>query len=224
MLQDPVARRGFDEGWLSATHPQTFSYVKRFEGALRGRSGYRRYFKPSDAFYSVLNVGQYTFAPYKVVWPNIASAITAAVVGTIGDKPMVPQHIVTLIATEDQNEAHYVCAMVNSSPFNFAVQSYSQRGGKSFGTPSILDRVRVPRFDSRDASHRQLAHLSQSAHLATAAGNSVEVGAIEAEIDKRASDVWNLEPDELRSIQESLAELQSRPYASVEDSPPTDDE
>ena len=207
MVQDPEKRRGYNENWLAVTYPKTYAYLKRFENELRRRSGYRRYFKETDPFYSVFNVGAYTFAPYKVVWPNIGSEIAAAVVGAQANKPIVPQHIVTLLACDQETEAHYVCAVLNSNPFDFAVQSYSQRGGKSFGTPQILENVRVPRFDPANPTHLALSSLSQQAHAATATGDAARVRAIEAEIDRLAAQLWGLTEAELREIQESLAEL-----------------
>lgn len=207
-VQDPVKRRGYDEGWLATTLPKTYAYLKHFEAPLRERSGYKRYFKPSDPFYSMFNISDYSFAPWKVVWPNIGSEITAAVIGQHDGKTIIPQHIVTLIACDEESEAHYLCAVVNSVSYNFAVQSYSQKGGKSFGTPQILENVRVPAYDPAEPTHRTLAALSQEAHTATAAGDAARVAAIEAEIDGLAARLWGLTEGELRDIQESLAELQ----------------
>jgi len=207
MVQDPVKRRGYDETWLATTLPKTYAYLKHFEAPLRERSGYKRYFKPSEPFYSLFNVSDYTFAPWKVVWERIASRMEASVIGKQDGRPIVPQETVTLVACDEERTAHYICAVVNSNPFNFVVQSYSQKGGKSFGTPSILENVRVPAFDAADATHRALAALSQEAHTATAAGNTARVAAIEAEIDQLAARLWGLTEAELRDIQESLAEL-----------------
>jgi len=207
MVQDPEKRRGYDEGWLSARYPKTYAYLKRFEADLRSRSGYRRYFRETDPFYSMFDVSDYTFAPYKVVWPNIASELACAVVSSYEGKTVVPQHIVTLVALDNAEEAHFVCATVNSSPANFALQSYSQKGGKSFGTPHVLENLRVPRYNAANPTHRRLAALSQQAHAATAAGDTARVREIEAEIDQRAAELWGLTGEELAEIQRGLAEL-----------------
>jgi SAM-dependent methyltransferase len=208
MAQDPQKRRGYDEDWLSVKYPKTYSYLKYFEAALRSRSGYRRYFSESDPFYSMFDVGDYTFAPYKVVWGRIAAEIAAAVVSIVpGEKPPIPQETVSMVAFDNLEEAHYLCAIMNSAPFNFAAQSYSQKGGKSFGTPSILENIFVPRYDPTNPTHRQLAALSQQAHEATAAGDAARVREIEAEIDRLAAQLWGLTEAELREIQESLEEL-----------------
>ena len=207
MVQDPEKRRGYDEEWLRVTYPKTYAYLKRFEEPLRQRSGYRRYFRDSDPFYSVFNVGEYTFAPYKVVWPNIASRLSCAVVSSREQKPVVPQHIVTLVALNSEEEAHFVCAVLNTSPLDYALQSYSQKGGKSFGTPHVLENLRVPRFDASDTVHCELAALSKEAHAAAATADAPRVRHLQAQIDALAARLWDLTDEELRDIQESLAEM-----------------
>ncbi|MBM4430561.1 MAG: SAM-dependent DNA methyltransferase, partial [Chloroflexi bacterium] len=187
--------------------PKSYAYLKRFETELRSRSGYKRYFSESAPFYSIFDVGEYTFAPYKVVWPNIASELACAVVSGHEGKTVVPQHIITLVATENAEEAHFVCALLNSAPVNFTVQSYSQKGGKSFGTPHVLENVRIPRYDPANSTHRRLAALSQQAHQATATGETARVRGIEAEIDRLAAKLWGLTETELQEIQDSLKEL-----------------
>jgi hypothetical protein len=217
MVQDPERRRGYDEDWLSEHYPRAYAYLKRFEPLLRGRSGYKRYFQAAGApFYSVLNVGTYTFAPYKVVWPRMASRLAAAVVPTGGGGLAVPQETVTFIPLDDPREAHFICAAVNSSPFNFAVQSSSQRGGKSFGTPSILENVRIPKFDPADRAHLRLAAISKEAHDADSEGQLEQV---ERQVDDVAAGIWSLSPLELRAIQESLIELEMQPLAADEAGP-----
>lgn len=200
--------RAIPEDEMEARLPKTYRYLKRFEAKLRSRSGYRRYFQETDPFYSMFNVGDYTFAAYKVVWPNIASELTCAVVSSHGEKTVIPQHIVTLVGLDNAEEAHFVCAVINSSPVNFTLQSYSQKGGKSFGTPHVLENIRVRCYDPTDSTHRQLAALSQEAHEATAAGDAAQVREIEAEIDHLAAELWGLSKQELEEIQRSLEELQ----------------
>jgi len=115
--------------------------------------------------------------------------------------------VVTLVPMNDLQEAHYLCALINSSLADFAVQSYSTRGGKSFGTPHVLRTIAIPRYEPSSQSHRDLSDLSQAAHAATLAGDMARVREIEAEIDRLAAKLWGLTEAELQEIQESLAEL-----------------
>ncbi|HBY94687.1 MAG TPA: hypothetical protein DEP84_12125 [Chloroflexi bacterium] len=191
------------EGTMAVQFPKTYTYLKRFEELLRQRSGYRRYFRETDPFYSMFNVGEYTFAPHKVVWREQASRLTVAVVSG-ENRSIVPDHKLMLVPFEEKAAAHYVCAVLNSSPAQFVTLSYAVNIQMD---THILENVNVPRFDSQNVLHCQLAALSERAHEATAAGDTTQVQAIEGEIDRLAAQLWGLTDEELREIQESLAEL-----------------
>jgi len=207
-LSDPS--KAYSESLLKTNYPKTHAYFKRFEPELENRSGYKMYLEPSgNPFYAIYNVGYYTFAPFKVVWPNIASEVTAAVVSEYQDKVIVPEHIVTLVPFESEREAHFVCAVLNTALANFAVQSYATRGGKSFGTPHVLDHIFVPKFNPKDKVHLELADLSERAHRAAAEGDQETIASIDKRIDELAAEMWGLTKEELKEIQESLAELKS---------------
>jgi SAM-dependent methyltransferase len=206
---------------MQQSYPRTYGYLLRFKEALdrrRGFTGWERQFQ-REAFYAIQRIGTYTFAPWKVVWPNIASALNAAVVGSAEGKIIVPQHIVTLVACESEEEAHYICALLNSSSANFAARAYSQEGGKSFGDPHILEHIRIPRFDRKNPVHLRLAELSKQAHEAAKVGDETRLREIEAEIDRQAAKLWGLSDDELREIQQSLRELAGEEEPQAEEQP-----
>jgi hypothetical protein len=209
MVQDPVKRQGISEDRMKSSYPRTYAYLKRFETVLRERKsrGVSDMLEAGAPFYTMFAVGDYTFAPYKVVWPNIASEIVSAVISTWEGKSILPQHIVTLVACRSLAEAHFICALMNSQVANFSLQSYSMTGGKSFGDPHVLQNIRVPRFDSTDKVHEELGYLSEQAHHAAAEGDQETVSSIEKRIDELAAELWGLTKEELKEIQESLAEL-----------------
>ena len=191
--------------------PKTYRYLKQFEEILRTRSGYRRYFTEDNPFYSVFNVGEYTFAPYKVVWTRVGKDITGAVIGSAevagSPKPVVPAETAVLVASNEELEAHYFCAVLNSTPWRFVIVSTAVHGTGGFGSPNVLKKARIPGYNPDNPTHRTLAALSQQAHEATAQGDTARVQEIEAEIDALAAKVWGLAEAELREIRESLEEL-----------------
>jgi hypothetical protein len=197
------------EDEMKLRYPKTYAYLKRFESDLRQRSAYKRYFKETAPFYSMFDIGDYTFASYKVIWMRMASKIMASVVKLSNGKPIIPPDTVTLVPFDAEEEAYYLCAVVNSSPFDFAAQSYSQRGGKSFASPHILENIHVPKFNPKDKAHLELAGLSEEAHTATALGEEDTVALVEGSIDELAAEMWGLTKEELKEIQDSLAELKS---------------
>jgi hypothetical protein len=158
----------------------------------------------------MFNIGDYTFSPYKVVWPNIASDINSAVISEYNNKNLIPQHIVTLVALKELNEAHYICSLMNSKIVNFCLKAYSMIGGKSFGDPHVLDNINIPKYDSSNKLHRELAELSQQAHQASAEDKHEQVAEIEEQIDKLAARLWSLSDEEVNEITLSLQELQGK--------------
>jgi hypothetical protein len=210
MVQDPEKRRGYAEDYLSVKYPRIFTYLKRFEPALRLRAAFKRYFRDTDPFYSMFDIGDYTFAPYKAVWLGFgARKMQAAVVSTADGKPiMTNQAMHPFVPTQGEIEAHYLAACLNSTPFEFGVVSHTQVGGKSFAQSNILQTLRIPKYDADNHIHLRLAALSQEAHKATAVEDTARVREVEAEIDQQAASLWELTSAELQDIQTSLEELQ----------------
>ncbi|MCX7856020.1 MAG: SAM-dependent methyltransferase, partial [Anaerolineae bacterium] len=220
MTQDPQRRRGLDPKLLQARYPKTWAYLKRFEGVLRQRSGFVRYFTRQQGrevvetgpFYSLFNVGEYTFAPWKVVWREQAAWFTVAVVGPQEGKAVIPDHKLMLVDCRDKQEAHYLAAVLNSTPVTFTVWAYAISIQQ---TTHILERVAVPRFDNQNSTHLNLAALSEEAHRLALAARGGEAAAperlraVEAEIDEHAARLWGLTPAELKALRASLEELLS---------------
>jgi len=194
---------------MQTHYPRTYGYLKRFEEVLRGRAsrGISDMLKKGAPFYTMFAVGTYTFAPWKVVWREVAHTLDAAVASPLEDKPAVPDHTLVLIECKSREEAHYLCAVLNSAPARFGVQAYIVL----HPDPHILEHIRIPRFDPRNPVHRRLAELSEQAHEAAKIGDERRLQQIEAEIDRVAAKLWDLSDDELREIQESLAELSEMP-------------
>jgi hypothetical protein len=205
MVQDPHTRKGYAEREMRDRWPLTYAYFKRFEKELRARSGFRKYFKPDDPFYSMYNVGPPTFAEYKAVWREQAARLTAAVVGlsTASKHPLaiIPDHKIMLVSCVSQQSASFVCALLNSSPSRYIVAAYVIETQTS---THVLDHVKVPVFNPKSALHRRLARLSQWAHKAAARGDAKRVAEIEAEVDEAAAELWGITARELRTIQKAL--------------------
>jgi len=200
--EDPA--KGFPVTEMQAKAPKTYSYLKRFEEILRGRSGFKLYFDTDRApFYSVYNVGSYTFADHKVCWREVANELIVAVSSPIGEKVPVPDHTLVTVECASADEAHYLCALLNSSPSNFIVRGYVAL----HPSPHILKYIRIGKFDPKENLHRSLAANSKALHEATAAANTDALAALEAENLKLAAEYWGLEKSEVADIKASLEEL-----------------
>ncbi|BCW96242.1 MAG: SAM-dependent methyltransferase [Fimbriimonadales bacterium] len=203
--QDPNRpSRAYPEASLQVDYPKTYAYLKRFEKELRNRSGYKQILsRRGQEFYGLMDIDHYTFAPWKVVWTRIGR-IQAAVVSSSAGKVVIPQETITLVPCDSPEEAHYICAIVNSAVFQFAAESYSQKGGKSMGTMHLLDHIHIPCYDPNNPVHRELADLSRQAHVIVARGDTARLGQVEKKIDELAAQVWGLTESEMDAIRQSL--------------------
>lgn len=209
---------GIPESEMKSRWPKTYAYLKKFEGnpnkpergTLRGRSGYRQYFKSSDPFYSMYNIGPYTIKPVKVFWrqfiPEIRMTLRLPICdANLGKKIPLTQHVVTICPFDNVEEALFFCACGNSSPATLLHSASST--GKSFGQPLILSTIRIPRFEPIDVDHMKLAELSQQCHASAEENKSDKIAELQAEIDEVAAKIWGISTAELKAIQKSLAEM-----------------
>ena len=206
---------GIPEPEMKRRWPKTFAYLKQFEGdpktpkrgTLRGRSGYKQYFKPTDPFYSMYNVGPYTMAKWKVYWTRVSTEVSAAVAGGRKGNPLLSVETATFVPFEKETEAHCFAALMNSSPCRCTIENYSSKSTGSFGSPHILTNVSIPRFDRQDPIHKHLSDLSRQCHAAAQKNNEAEITALGAKIDEEAAKIWGISDAELKAIQKALADI-----------------
>jgi hypothetical protein len=211
MVQNVEKRRGIDEKEMQSNYAKTWSYLKQFENELRGRAAYKRYFSEDEPFYSMFDVSDGTFAPYKVVWTRVDVDIKGAVV-ELSDvagvsKPIVPAETAVLVGFQGAREAHYFCAVLNSSPWRFVITSTAVHGTGGFGSPNVLQKARIPNFDARNAFHVKLAKLSEKAHHLASTSQGKALSDCEEEIDRLSGELWGLSEDELAEIKDSLDDI-----------------
>ncbi|MBI3272780.1 MAG: hypothetical protein HYZ53_27585 [Planctomycetes bacterium] len=188
LAQDPEARRGLDESSLRR-HAGTWKFLSSFRKELEAR---RSKLLPRPPFYSIYGVDRRTLAPFKVVWGRVGKTVAAGVVGTraceLGPRPVVPFEAM-LLPLEREEEAHFVCAALNSLPAQLIVAASIALHPDTH----VLRRVRVPRFEPANPRHLALAALSRSCHLAAEAKSDAELARQEAALDLAAMDLWGLD-------------------------------
>jgi hypothetical protein len=92
--------------------------------------------------------------------------------------------------------------MLNSSPAQSAASGYIVL----HPSPHIMEHIGIESFDPKNPTHRRLADLSKACHAATIKGDMEQIESLEAEIDKAAAKLWDITDNELKAIQEALAE------------------
>lgn len=201
-VQDVKTRRGIERGKLADT--EVLKWLERHEKLLRQRAAYKRYYNAErDPFWSMFDVGDYTVKPWKVVWSRIAWKLEAAVISSVKGRLVLPQETFSYIGLDDKTEAYFICGVVNSTLFRFAVSCFSQSGSKSFGTPSILEKARIPKFDASLKLHKTIA--AEAERLSSGASDATEP--IHPTLDALCIDLWGVTEQELKSVEAAYREL-----------------
>jgi hypothetical protein len=155
---------------LKRTDPLTFGFFKQFEKELKARSGYKQLHKQRDEFYVVGNVGNYTLAPYKVVFKDLTEVFQCAVVSSLPTadgsniKPVVPDHTVLFIASDEKDEAYFLAGILNSIPARAALYGASIGVQTQRYYPTDVSRIRIPAFDPNNENHQQIVLISEKCH------------------------------------------------------------
>ena len=195
---------GIPEAEMKSKYPKTYAYLKRFEKQLRQRSGYRKFFKSTDPYWTMYDVGPYTLAPWKVVWPGeVAPSLRASVVNVYLNKPIVCDQTNYFVECSDETSSHFLCALLNSA----VIRCYYKAVAYKHTSMHFIRDLSIPNFDSNDSTHKTLADLSQRCHEAAAKGLTDTVAQLEEEADKAAAKLWSITDDELMAIQEALKEM-----------------
>lgn len=205
-VQDPATRRGIDRTIMERDFPGALEYLASFERELRARAAFKRFYSRGEGksapYWSMFDVGDYTLAEHKVVWKDQAKEFAAAVIGPARPLPL-PNHKVMLIACDGDDEAHYLCGALNSTPVRLFVASYAVETQISTHT---VKYVHIPRFDGRKRSHRELADASRTAHKAISGGQQAD----EAGVDRLARELWGIKASEVKAMQAVLDQLAKR--------------
>jgi hypothetical protein len=194
----PQRRAGqTNEATLRRETPATYAYLEDNRDRLEARGS--SWFDEGP-FYGLFGLGPYTWAHYKVVWCRLGFKPHFAVVSTVedpllGEKPVIPGDHCMFVATDDPAEAHYVCGLFNSAPYQRCLRDVSS-GGKSSLSKSTVSRLATPEWEattlqSRLAEASRRAHDVVPAHVdcskrAYNAKTIPELEAIQADVDRAA--------------------------------------
>ena len=171
---DPETGKPIPENIMKIKYPKSYDYFNNFRNELKNRSLHKLWGK-RNPFYSLYDIGDYTFYPYKVVWKYVAGKISGkaefstAVIEQVEDvllgiKTVIPNEKLMLVPFSTKEEAYYVSAILNSSISQLLVASYVIETAIS---THILEKIKIPKFDSSNSLHLKLSELSKKAHQLT---------------------------------------------------------
>jgi hypothetical protein len=146
---------------------KTSAFFKSHQTYLENRSTYKARMEGMGApTCSVYNVGEYSFAPFKVLWPEMSSSFCSAVatsadVPFVGTRPYVPDHKVFFVSFDEEQPAYFLCGLLNAPLVREMVHSHlisTQMG-------NIFKHINLPAVAPKDQEHIDLANLVKQAHL-----------------------------------------------------------
>jgi hypothetical protein len=213
LAQDPQTRRGVSEAEMKNKYPRTYSYLLKFKKQLlqRASSSVQR-LMDGGAFYSMFAVGPYTLAEWKVVYKRLSNAMQAAFI----PKDQIAHEKLILVTASSRLEAHYVAALLNSSPADLLLQGAAVRVQTKEFAPSDISHLKVLAFNQRETLHAELSSLSMECDEAAAKNDASRIAKLEAQIDRVAAKLWGITDDELKAIQDALAETGKSKRAAKE--------
>jgi len=192
--QNSQNRKPYSEDWMQTHTPLTYAYLMQFKDILLSRGSKTiRELAQKTGFYAMFGIGEYTFAKYRVVWKRMASKMSAVVLSSIktdfGIKTVVSTDTTSFIPIGRKEEAHYLCAILNSELVNDFISSFSA-AGRGFGAPSVMENLAIPKFDPSNKIHQRLAELSEEAH--NRVKRNADISGIEKEINQEVKKLWSI--------------------------------
>jgi hypothetical protein len=190
--------KAISEPRMKREFSRTFEYFGNFKAKMLKRPHYLQHFKPSDApYWSMYNVGNYTFAQWRVVWREQTSSFQCAVIETDSEPTTVADAKLIVVACSSSDETHYLAAVLNSSPARFVIDSYVVKVQIS---THVLKNLAIPTFSTKNPLHLALAEQSRLCHIAARAGDP-KLAEIENKTDVLVAELWQLDSSELARIQ-----------------------
>lgn len=174
---------------LKINYRNTLRYLEKYKSQLIKRNSVG--FKNKSSFFSFFGVGDYTFSNYKVIWNSLgARKFMAAVARPIKGKPIIPnQALQTYIATDDINEAFYICGLLNSRLISQLIENLGHQGGKSFAQPSQIKKIKLLTWDKKKPIMNRIGELAREAHLHW--NNTNKLKRIEKQLEKYVNKLYS---------------------------------
>ena len=161
---------------LEKTAPKTSDWLYYFhDELLASRIQNGKFFNPNtQPYYRLDNVGEYTYAPYKVLWKEQTGSMSAVVVGSYlesipnadktlfsENKPIVVDSKVLMLGLENADEAYYICGIINANDVVSVIDGYAISTNRGV---DVLKYLAIPKYNSNINIHKKIALLSREIH------------------------------------------------------------
>jgi SAM-dependent methyltransferase len=183
---------------MKKSYPKTYAFLREFESDIRSCALLSQFFDPNvDPFYSSYNVGEYTFAPYRVVWKEICSEIEAVV---ITDDDVIPDHKLVMVSFDEEEPAYFLAGVLNSAVIGLFVRSYAVSTSIS---GHIFDYAAIPRYSPKNTLHRKIAVAAKACHSA----DGETLAGLEKKLDGLVGELLGLSLAHVKVAEDELEKL-----------------
>ena len=151
-------------------------------------------------YYRLDNIGEYTYAPYKVLWKEQTGSMSAVVVGSYletipdvdknlfsEDKTIVVDSKVLMLGLDNIDEAHYVCGIINAADIVKIIDGYAISNNRGV---DVLKYLAIPKFDSNNQLHNKIAEYSKTIHNTFKINNKANVSELETLLNSAVREVF----------------------------------
>lgn len=165
-----------------------------YDELLASRTQNGKFFNPAtQPYYRLDNVGEYTYAPYKVLWKEQTGSMSAVVVGSYfesvpnadrnlfhKDKTIVVDSKVLMLGLDDFDEANYVCGILNSKDVVDVIDGYAISTNRGV---DVLKYLAIPKYNPSNDNHKSISKFSKNIHTQMRKPTPGEIEQLEKELN-----------------------------------------
>lgn len=187
---------------LVKTAPKTNEWLNYYhDELLASRIQNGKFFNAStQPYYRLDNVGEYTYAPYKVLWKEQTGSMSAVVVSSYlesipdadrnlfsEDKTIVVDSKVLMLGLNNIDEAYYVCGVINATDVVKIIDGYAISTNREV---DVLKYLAIPKFDSNIPLHNKIAEYSKNIHCAFKTNDKANVSELETSLNSAVREIF----------------------------------
>jgi hypothetical protein len=189
-IQETPLRKSYSQTWKLITDPEVRKILTNRKALLRwgGTGGHE--------WYSLFEIGPYTFSPFKVAYRGeVATDLSAAVVTTynhpvLGEKLIIPDQTIHFIPLSDEDEAYYICGILNSVFVRLLYRCFDYKHPSTF----FISALRIPTYSRRDNRHLKIAAISREISMsASKSCNKCDIGKLENRLNGEVAKLYEID-------------------------------
>lgn len=181
---------------LNKIAPKTSEWLQYYhDELLASRIQNGKFFNPAlQPYYRLDNVGEYTYAPYKVLWKEQTGSMSSVVVSSYyesvpgadrelfsQDKIIVVDSKVLMLGLSDFDEANYICGIMNSRDIINIIDGYAVSTNRGV---DVLKYLAIPKYDAANNDHKKISEFSKNIHKKVKEAKLEEVPRLESKLNE----------------------------------------